>query len=70
MGTKCTACDKLISEDAVHMPKECPHCHTKDRTKFIRVDDEDNDVAHEKKHIRDEKKHLKDKKYLESRKEN
>jgi predicted nucleic acid-binding Zn-ribbon protein len=69
MGTKCTACGKIMSEDAVHMPKECPHCHTKDRTKFIRTDDEDNTINPEK-HIKDDAKHLKDKKYLEGRRAN
>ena len=62
MGTKCTACDKVISEDAVHMPKVCPHCGNTDRTKFIRVDEEDNSQSYQEKHEED-------KQYLESRRE-
>ena len=62
MGTKCTACNQVISEDAVHMPKVCPHCGNTDRTKFIRVDEEDNSQSYKVKHEAD-------KKYLKSRQE-
>jgi predicted nucleic acid-binding Zn-ribbon protein len=62
MGTKCTACNKVISEDAVHMPKVCPHCGNSDRTKFIRVDEDDDSQSYQEKHEVD-------KQYLESRRE-
>jgi len=62
MGTKCTACNQVISEDAVHMPKVCPNCGNKDRTKFIRIDENDNDPAYQKKHLEETQ-------YLESRRE-
>jgi predicted nucleic acid-binding Zn-ribbon protein len=62
MGTKCTACNEVISGEAVHMPKVCPHCGNTDRTKFIRVDEEDSDPTYQEKH-------LEAKGYLESRRE-
>ncbi len=62
MGFYCLACDHLIANESVHMPKICPYCGNKDRTKIIRADDEDMNP-------KIQQKHKEDKKYLESRRE-
>ena len=63
MGTYCTACNKMIASEGLHMPKICPHCGNTDRTKFVRADEEDMNP-------KIQQKHQDDKKYLESRRSN
>jgi len=60
MGTYCTACERMIEGETMHMPKKCPHCGNTDRTKFIRADENDMDPHYKQKHEED-------KEYLESR---